>query len=252
MGFAPGRPLRPLRHDRRRPDPLAQQVPEVPAASCARVSSACNFDPGASFECAAADPRACRRRTRPTSARTFEARTSWERETTAAVAARASDSNRQPSGLSSARRRSTTSSSSDRRSRVRIPVPGHNRDGSSFRLRRGHAQAAPLRHQHTRFSSCCSRRPSAAPRAAPVAKQILDELAALNDKITVVEKNFVLDTEDQRQVRRRQGAGHRRPQRRRGHAHAASTARRPATSSSAWSRPIISPAPARSSSSRRP
>ena len=29
-----------------------------------------------------------------------------------------------------------------------------------------------------------------------VAKQILDELAALNDKVTVVEKNFVLDTED--------------------------------------------------------
>ena len=29
-----------------------------------------------------------------------------------------------------------------------------------------------------------------------MAKQVLDELAALNDKITVVEKNFVLDTED--------------------------------------------------------
>jgi len=30
----------------------------------------------------------------------------------------------------------------------------------------------------------------------PVAKQVLDELATLNDKIEVVEKNFVLDTED--------------------------------------------------------
>ena len=29
-----------------------------------------------------------------------------------------------------------------------------------------------------------------------VAKQILDEIASLNDKITIVEKNFVLDTED--------------------------------------------------------
>ena len=29
-----------------------------------------------------------------------------------------------------------------------------------------------------------------------VAKQILNEIASLNDKITVVEKNFVLDTED--------------------------------------------------------
>jgi len=29
-----------------------------------------------------------------------------------------------------------------------------------------------------------------------VAKQIVDEIASLNDKITVVEKNFVLDTED--------------------------------------------------------
>lgn len=29
-----------------------------------------------------------------------------------------------------------------------------------------------------------------------VAKQILNEIAALNDKITVVDKNFVLDTED--------------------------------------------------------
>lgn len=29
-----------------------------------------------------------------------------------------------------------------------------------------------------------------------VAKQILREIAALNDKVTIVEKNFVLDTED--------------------------------------------------------
>ena len=29
-----------------------------------------------------------------------------------------------------------------------------------------------------------------------VAKQVLDEVARLNDKVTVVEKNFVLDTED--------------------------------------------------------
>jgi alkyl hydroperoxide reductase subunit AhpF len=32
--------------------------------------------------------------------------------------------------------------------------------------------------------------------SGPVAKQVLDELATLNDQITVVEKNFVLDTED--------------------------------------------------------
>ncbi len=32
--------------------------------------------------------------------------------------------------------------------------------------------------------------------SGPVAKQILAEIAALNDKITIVEKNFVLDTED--------------------------------------------------------
>ena len=32
--------------------------------------------------------------------------------------------------------------------------------------------------------------------SGPVAKQILDEIAGLNDKITVVEKNFVLDIED--------------------------------------------------------
>jgi len=32
--------------------------------------------------------------------------------------------------------------------------------------------------------------------SGPVAKQVLDELATLNDKITVVEKNFVLDRED--------------------------------------------------------
>jgi alkyl hydroperoxide reductase subunit AhpF len=29
-----------------------------------------------------------------------------------------------------------------------------------------------------------------------VAKQVLDEVARLNDKVTVIEKNFVLDTED--------------------------------------------------------
>ena len=32
--------------------------------------------------------------------------------------------------------------------------------------------------------------------SGPVARQVLDEVASLNDKITVVEKNFVLDTED--------------------------------------------------------
>lgn len=32
--------------------------------------------------------------------------------------------------------------------------------------------------------------------SGPVAKQVLDELAGLNDKISVVEKNFVLDTDD--------------------------------------------------------
>ena len=32
--------------------------------------------------------------------------------------------------------------------------------------------------------------------SGPVAKQVLDEVARLNDKITVVEKNFVLDSED--------------------------------------------------------
>jgi alkyl hydroperoxide reductase subunit AhpF len=32
--------------------------------------------------------------------------------------------------------------------------------------------------------------------SGPVARQVLGELAALNDKISVVEKNFVLDTED--------------------------------------------------------
>lgn len=30
----------------------------------------------------------------------------------------------------------------------------------------------------------------------PIAKQVLDEVASLNDKISVVEKNFVLDTDD--------------------------------------------------------
>lgn len=32
--------------------------------------------------------------------------------------------------------------------------------------------------------------------SGPVAKQVLDEVARLNDNITVVEKNFVLDTDD--------------------------------------------------------
>jgi len=32
--------------------------------------------------------------------------------------------------------------------------------------------------------------------AGPIAKQVLDELASLNDHIEVVEKNFVLDAED--------------------------------------------------------
>jgi alkyl hydroperoxide reductase subunit AhpF len=32
--------------------------------------------------------------------------------------------------------------------------------------------------------------------SGPVAKQILGEIASLNDKVTVVEKSFVLDTED--------------------------------------------------------
>lgn len=32
--------------------------------------------------------------------------------------------------------------------------------------------------------------------SGPIAKQVLDEVASLNDKISVVEKNVVLDTED--------------------------------------------------------
>ena len=32
--------------------------------------------------------------------------------------------------------------------------------------------------------------------SGPVTRQVLDEVARLNDKITIVEKNFVLDTED--------------------------------------------------------
>ena len=32
--------------------------------------------------------------------------------------------------------------------------------------------------------------------SGPVARQVLDEVASLHDKITVIEKNFVLDTED--------------------------------------------------------
>src|SRR5688572_20744137 len=34
-----------------------------------------------------------------------------------------------------------------------------------------------------------------------VARQILGEIASLNDKITIVEKNFVLDTEDKAKYR---------------------------------------------------
>lgn len=32
--------------------------------------------------------------------------------------------------------------------------------------------------------------------SGPLARQVVDELAALSDKVTVVEKNFVLDTDD--------------------------------------------------------
>jgi alkyl hydroperoxide reductase subunit AhpF len=32
--------------------------------------------------------------------------------------------------------------------------------------------------------------------SGPIARQVVDEVARLNDKITVVEKNFVLDTEE--------------------------------------------------------
>jgi alkyl hydroperoxide reductase subunit AhpF len=32
--------------------------------------------------------------------------------------------------------------------------------------------------------------------SGPVAKQVLDEIAGLNDKISVIDKNFVLDTDD--------------------------------------------------------
>ncbi len=34
------------------------------------------------------------------------------------------------------------------------------------------------------------------PETGPLARQVVDELAALSDKVTVVEKNFVLDTDD--------------------------------------------------------
>ena len=53
-----------------------------------------------------------------------------------------------------------------------------------------------------------------------VAKQILGEIASLNDKITIVEKSFVLDHEDKAKYKRRQVTGDRDSQRRHRHAHA--------------------------------
>ncbi len=72
-----------------------------------------------------------------------------------------------------------------------------------------------------------------------VAKQILDEIASLNDKITVVEKNFVLDTEDKAKYRRRQGAGRSSSCPTASTRECGCTARRPAMNSSGSSKPIM-------------
>ena len=84
-----------------------------------------------------------------------------------------------------------------------------------------------------------------------IAKQIRGEIASLNDKVAVVEKSFVLDTDDPPDTastrRRPSSSCPTAPTR-----ASASTARTPATSSSRWSRPCCSPAPAARARARDP
>ena len=70
--------------------------------------------------------------------------------------------------------------------RTWVYFPRQTRRSSSSTCRRSRAALSLLLFTQTIGGS----------ESGPVAKQVLDEIASLNDKIEVVEKNFVLDTED--------------------------------------------------------
>ena len=70
-----------------------------------------------------------------------------------------------------------------------------------------------------------------APETAHIARQVLDEIASLNDLVTLEEVNFVLDQESARRVRHRADSGDRPADRRRRTRASAFSVRRPATSS---------------------
>ena len=69
---------------------------------------------------------------------------------------------------------------------------------------RGRPQATSRPPSRSRVSLLLFTQTIGGSESGPVAKQVLDEIASLNDKITVVEKNFVLDTEDRAEVHDRQ------------------------------------------------
>ena len=83
-GLAPGGALLALRHDRRRRDHVAQQVPEVPGRS-ALVRSVREFRSGRHLRVRRQDPARVSPKDVANDCQHFSGRTTWERETTAAV-----------------------------------------------------------------------------------------------------------------------------------------------------------------------
>ena len=205
----------------------AQILSRSKCSKCGQDLSSCaqcvHFDPGARFECTQADHRAgvaqgrrqrvpvLHRRGRPGSAKPH-LRSATTRLSRLARARRSTIS----SSFKHAQTRTRTTTASSQATRtVRVTIPVW----LSCRSRRTGAEAASVRH-HKPVTLLLFTQTIGGSESGVVAKQVLDEVAHLNDKITVVEKNFILDRRRSRTVRRRQVAGDRRALRRAGHAHA--------------------------------
>ena len=98
--------------------------------------------------------------------------------------------------LRRAKRPSTTSSSCRAVRQTADKRGWYNREMSLLSAQDEQVLTGIWPRSKSRSPWCCLPRRLAEARAVRSRKQVLDEVARLNDKITVVEKNFVLDTED--------------------------------------------------------
>ena len=152
-----------------------------------------HFDPSARFECS----RPLTARVSPKDAANdcplYEARTSLERETTTAVGPASASTG--PRRREAPRRALGRPSTNLFKSRSNCTEAYNRRWAYSPRRTRSRS-ASTSSAIDTPVTLLLFTQTIGGSESGPVAKQVLDELATLNDKISVVEKNFVLDSED--------------------------------------------------------